>query len=68
MINNLCAAVSARVQALIAAKRHDAGEGPVPYIVMVVLIAGAAVLVAGIIYAFSNNYLDTNLKAVPNHN
>jgi hypothetical protein len=67
MINTLCAAVSSRVQALVAAKRHDAGEGPVPYIVIVALVAGAAILVGGIIYAFSDSYLNTNLNSIPNH-
>jgi len=66
MLNTICAGLASRVQALVAAQRRDAGEGPVPYIVIVALVAGAAVLIGGIIYAFSDNYLNTNLNSIPN--
>lgn len=46
MLYRLHAAVAVRLSELTRPERRDLGEGPVPYIIMVAIIAGVAVVVA----------------------
>lgn len=58
MLNRIHAAATIRLRELTTPERRDLGEGPVPYIIMVALIAGAALLVGGTLVIIAQGWLD----------
>lgn len=52
---------------VLLALRADRGEGPVPYIIIVAIMAGAALLIAGGVSGLAEQWLDklTSESAVP---
>ena len=58
MLHRLHAAAAVRLRELTSPQRRDLGEGPVPYIIMVFLIAGAAVAIGGTLVIIANGWLD----------
>jgi|RhiMetdeSRZDD1v2_1073273.scaffolds.fasta_scaffold04335_13 hypothetical protein len=57
MVHRLHAAVAVRLRELTTPERRDLGEGPVPYIIMVALIAGAAAAIGLALVAIANGWL-----------
>lgn len=55
MLLKLTVALTTRIQELTTLPKRDAGEGPVPYVVMVTLIAVGAAAVATLIITFARN-------------
>ncbi len=58
MLHRLHAAVAVRLRELTAPERRDLGEGPVPYIIMVALVAGAAAIIGAAILTISQGWLN----------
>lgn len=57
MLHRLHAAVAVRLRELASPEHRDLGEGPVPYIIMVALIAGAAAAIGLALVAIANGWL-----------
>jgi hypothetical protein len=57
MLHRLHAAAAVRLRELTTPERRDLGEGPVPYIIMVALIAAVAVAVGAAILAIANGWI-----------
>ena len=58
MLHRLHAAAAVRLRELTTPERRDLGEGPVPYINMVAIVAGAAATIAGVLVVIANGWLD----------
>jgi hypothetical protein len=58
-------AAAARVRELLQPDRRDRGEGPVPYIIMVALIAAVAVFVGGALLIIATNWLGDVPQGAP---
>jgi hypothetical protein len=58
MLHRLHAAVAVRFRELTSPERRDLGEGPVPYIIMVALIAGAAAAIGAVLVVIANGWLN----------
>jgi hypothetical protein len=58
MFHRVHAAVAVRLRELTHPDRRDLGEGPVPYVIMVALIAAGAVAIATGLVALANGWLD----------
>ena len=57
-------ALASRARELLEPDQRDRGEGPVPYIIMVALIAGVAAVVGAALVAIANGWLaDVPTKA-----
>jgi hypothetical protein len=59
MLHRLHAAAGVRLRELTSPEHRDLGEGPVPYIIMVALIAAGAVLIGTAIVAIAQGWLGT---------
>lgn len=57
MLHRLHAAVAVRLRELATPERRDLGEGPVPYIIMVALIAAVAVAVGAALLGIANGWI-----------
>ena len=64
MLLKMTVALTTRIQELTTIPKRDAGEGPVPYVVMVTLIAVGAAAVASMIILFAKGRI-TGLSSVP---
>ena len=56
MLHRIAAAFTARLQELASPLKRDAGEGPVPYIVIVTIIAIGAAGVAALVITFARDF------------
>lgn len=57
MLYRLHAAAAVRLRELTRPERRDLGEGPVPYIIMVALIAGVAAFIGLALVAIAKGWL-----------
>jgi hypothetical protein len=57
MLHRLHAVAAIRLRELTTPERRDLGEGPVPYIIMVALIATAAAAIGGALVLIANGWL-----------
>lgn len=46
--------IAARLQML----KQDRGEGPIPHIIMIAIISAGALVIAGVIVAIANDWVD----------
>jgi hypothetical protein len=57
MLNRLYVAAAVRLRDLTSPEHRDLGEGPVPYIIMVAIMAAGALLVGGLIVGVAQGWL-----------
>jgi hypothetical protein len=57
MLHRLHAAAALRLHELTRPERRSLGEGPVPYIIMVAIIAGVAFTIAGLLSGIADGWL-----------
>ncbi|GAA2353911.1 hypothetical protein Cme02nite_46540 [Catellatospora methionotrophica] len=58
MFMTLYAAAEVRLRALLASDARDRGEGPVPHIVLVAIMALAAVAIATAVWGIAEGWMD----------
>ncbi|MEU8002407.1 hypothetical protein AB0B66_14690 [Catellatospora sp. NPDC049111] len=58
MFNTFCAAVEVRLRTLLSPAVRDRGEGPVPHIVMVTIMALAAAFVAYAVWEIAQVWIE----------
>lgn len=58
MFTTFCAAVEVRLRTLLSPVVRDRGEGPVPHIVLVAIMALAAVAVAGAVWGIAEGWVE----------
>jgi len=61
MLLKLYVPVAARVRALTSKAQRDRGEGPVPFVIMVAVIAAGALVIAGLIVAMATDWVNTRV-------
>ncbi|MBB5869619.1 hypothetical protein F4553_002998 [Allocatelliglobosispora scoriae] len=59
MLLKMTVALSTRIQELTSPTRREAGEGPVPYVIMVTVIAIGAAAIAAVLITYANTRLTT---------
>lgn len=65
MVLRFYVAVAARVRELLSPELRDRGEGPVPYIIMVALIAGVAAVIGAALVTIANGWLGDVPRKAP---
>ncbi|WP_196279270.1 hypothetical protein [Catellatospora vulcania] len=58
MFATICSAVEIRLRALMSPVVRDRGEGPVPHIVLVAIMALAAVAIATAVWGIAEGWMD----------